>query len=135
MSKTYRYFDPNANAGMGVNRTVVGESHQIIVFASCRDGLAIRINNEAGEQIYLSCYRPGTLTINNTPTVDSAIPCDCINGGCVPKDIYKTPGVFATLSACQAGCAKNSNCTGECVDPAEIAALNQALNNLQAKIC
>jgi hypothetical protein len=62
-------------------------------------------------------------------------PCDCINGGCLPKTTYGTPGVFANLAACEAGCAKNSNCTGECVDPAEIAAHQQALNNLKAKIC
>jgi hypothetical protein len=62
-------------------------------------------------------------------------PYDCVNGGCVPKVTYNTPGVFETLAACQSGCAKNSNCTGECVDPAEIAAHQQAINNLKAKIC
>jgi hypothetical protein len=62
-------------------------------------------------------------------------PCDCVNGGCVPKTTYNTPGVFPNFAACESGCAKNSNCTGECVDPAEIAALGQALTNLQAKIC
>jgi hypothetical protein len=62
-------------------------------------------------------------------------PCDCVNGGCVPKTTYNTPGVFASLAACQSGCAQNSTCTGECVDPAEIAGLRQALNNLQSKFC
>jgi hypothetical protein len=61
--------------------------------------------------------------------------CDCVNGGCVPQTTYNTPGVFANLAACQSGCAKNSNCTGECVDPVEIAALKQAVNTLQSKIC
>jgi hypothetical protein len=60
---------------------------------------------------------------------------DCVNGACVPKNTYGTPGVFANLAACQSGCAKNSNCTGECVDPNEIAALKQAVNNLQSKFC
>ena len=60
---------------------------------------------------------------------------DCINGGCVPKITYSTPGVFANLAACESGCAKNSNCTGECVSAPEIAALQQAANNLQAKNC
>lgn len=66
------------------------------------------------------------------PTISSY---DCVNGGCVPKATYGTPGVFSTLAACQAGCAQNSPCTGECVDPAEIAAHRQALNNLQSKFC
>ncbi len=69
------------------------------------------------------------------PGYDPDPPCDCINGGCVPKTTYGTPGVFPNIAACEAGCAKNSNCTGECVDPAEIAAHRQALNTLQSKFC
>jgi hypothetical protein len=60
---------------------------------------------------------------------------DCINGGCVPASTYNTPGKYANAAACQSGCAKDSSCTGECVSAAEIAALGQALNNLQAKSC
>ncbi len=79
------------------------------------------------------------VSMSNCPNCGPVIalnqPCDCINGGCVPKTTYNTPGVFPTLAACLSGCAKNSNCTGECVDPAEIAAHQQAINNLKAKIC
>jgi hypothetical protein len=81
-------------------------------------------------------YHPTGLTVTLVgcgPDPDQ--PCDCLNGGCVPKTTYNTPGVYANLAACQAGCAQNSPCTGECVDPAEIAAHRQALNNLQAKFC
>jgi hypothetical protein len=74
-------------------------------------------------------------TSANCQGIDPSVRCDCVNGGCVPKTTYNTPGVFPTLAACQSGCAKNSNCTGECVDPAEIAALKQAVNTLQSKIC
>jgi hypothetical protein len=84
--------------------------------------------NVAGWYTYPEFYTKGC-------GLNPNVPCDCINGGCVPKTTYNTPGVFANLAACQSGCAKNSNCTGECVDPAEIAAHRQALNNLQAKIC
>jgi hypothetical protein len=62
-------------------------------------------------------------------------PYDCVNGACLPSSTYGTPGAFATRSACDSGCAKNSNCTGECVDPAEIANLRQAITTLQSKIC
>jgi hypothetical protein len=62
-------------------------------------------------------------------------PYDCINGGCVPKTTYNTPGVFASLAACESGCAKDSNCTGECVSAAELAALQQAANNLKSRLC
>jgi hypothetical protein len=67
--------------------------------------------------------------------LDPDQPCDCVNGGCVPATTYNTPGVYANLAACQSGCAQNSPCTGECVDPTEIAGLRQALNNLQSKFC
>ena len=60
---------------------------------------------------------------------------DCLNGGCIPKSTYSTPGVFASLAACQSGCATNSNCTGECVSTAELTALQQAASNLQSKFC
>ena len=70
---------------------------------------------------------------DNSPPPDQ--PYDCLNGGCVPKTTYNTPGVFATLAACQSGCAKNSDCVGECVSTGELAALQQAANNLQTKFC
>ncbi len=88
---------------------------------------------DGGEWIYAQ----GSLSISliEDPNPLDLVPCDCVNGGCVPKTTYNTPGVFPSLAACQSGCAKNSNCTGECVDPSEIAALGQALNTLQSKFC
>lgn len=60
---------------------------------------------------------------------------DCINGGCIPKATYSTPGVFASLAACQSGCAKNSNCAGECVSAAELAALQAAAGTVRSRLC
>jgi hypothetical protein len=62
-------------------------------------------------------------------------PCDCLNGGCIPASIYKTPGRYATLAACESGCANNSPCDGECVSTAAIANIEQAVNNLQSRLC
>lgn len=62
-------------------------------------------------------------------------PVDCLNGNCVPASTYGTPGAFPNLAACQSGCAKNSNCDGECVSAEEIAALQQAANNLRGRLC
>ena len=89
-------------------------------------------STKSGSFVIVSCSKcSGCCTDAINP--DQA--CDCVNGGCVPKATYNTPGAFATLAACQSGCAKNSNCAGECVDPAELAALQQAASNLQSKIC
>ena len=62
-------------------------------------------------------------------------PYDCVNGGCVPKTTYSTPGLFVSLAACQAGCAKNSTCTGECVSAEELAALQQAAGTVRSRLC
>jgi hypothetical protein len=81
-----------------------------------------------------SFYAP-TLLVTYEGCNDSAPGYDCINGGCLPKATYGTPGIFTTLAACTSGCAKNSNCQGECISAEEIAALSQAANSLKSKIC
>jgi hypothetical protein len=68
-------------------------------------------------------------------SVNASQPYDCINGGCLPKTTYNTPGAFASLAACQSGCAKNSNCSGECISKEDLAALQQAANNLRNRYC
>jgi hypothetical protein len=60
---------------------------------------------------------------------------DCLNGGCVNSRTYKTPGVFATVAACQSGCANNSPCDGECFSAAEVANIKQGISNLQRRLC
>jgi hypothetical protein len=72
---------------------------------------------------------------NCVASIEPTQPYDCLNGGCVPKTTYNTPGVYVNLAACQSGCAKNSNCTGECVSSEELAALQQAANNLKSRLC
>lgn len=60
---------------------------------------------------------------------------DCINGNCLPSVTYNTPGFYANQSACQSGCAKNSNCNGECVSAADMARLNQVVAQVRGKYC
>jgi hypothetical protein len=78
-------------------------------------------------------YGDATVSVNCPELNDN--PCDCINGGCLPATTYKTPGKYANLAACLSGCAKDSNCMGECVSAAELGALSQAANQLQSKFC
>jgi hypothetical protein len=135
MANKYTFFDPNLGATRTVGEQFGGVRHAINSDSGCSGGLSIRIYNSAGAQVYYSCYGFATLKINDQGAIDPNIPCDCVNGGCVSATLYNTPGVFANLAACQSGCAKNSNCTGECVDPAEIAALNQSISTLRSRIC
>jgi hypothetical protein len=84
-------------------------------------------------------WMPGTVSLRlveaGNPNLDPTNPYDCVNGGCVPKITYNTPGVYASLAACESGCAKNSNCTGECISAEELAALQQAADNLRSRYC
>ena len=95
----------------------------------------IRLSEEADGY----CAYPTESIVNVSPSDCEQISpdqkYDCVNGGCVPKTTYNTPGVFASLAACQSGCATNSNCLGECVEATELAALQQAANALQSKFC
>jgi hypothetical protein len=59
---------------------------------------------------------------------------DCLNGSCIARSNYNTPGIYNSLSACQASCT-GSACNGECIPTADIAALQQAANNLRPRIC
>jgi hypothetical protein len=60
---------------------------------------------------------------------------DCVNGGCVPKATYQTPGKYESLAVCEAGCAKDSTCTGECVSQQDLNALQQAAAKVRGKLC
>ena len=62
-------------------------------------------------------------------------PFDCLNGGCIPQITYKTPGVYASLSDCQSGCAKNSDCQGECVSKDQMIQLQQATDLITSRLC
>jgi len=85
--------------------------------------------NAAGWYTYPQFYT------KNCGSLDPTVAHDCINGGCIPSTTYNTPGIFANLAACQSGCAKNSNCVGECVSAAQIAALQAATSNLISRYC
>jgi hypothetical protein len=66
---------------------------------------------------------------------DPNIKCDCLNGACIPSVTYGTPGKYPTLTACEAGCAKDAACEGECVSYAELSALQQAAAIVISKLC
>lgn len=63
---------------------------------------------------YLSGSCSGCQNQSNTTTYD------CINGNCVTKGTYNTPGIHASLAACQAVCgAPTNSCNAPniCVSP------------------
>jgi hypothetical protein len=67
-------------------------------------------------------------------TACNAIPYDCINGACIPKSTYNTPGFYATISDCEIACGKG--CSGKCLsnkDWAKIEDLGKRLKNQDCK--
>lgn len=70
--------------------------------------------NLAGEDCKL-----GTGTINQTGPCPVSQKFDCINGNCLDADKYTTPGIYQSLSDCQAVCANGGACASgkQCVDP------------------
>lgn len=44
---------------------------------------------------------------------------DCINGTCVLKNVYNTPGIYESLEECEAACGNQPMCSApfECIDP------------------
>jgi hypothetical protein len=91
--------------------------------------------SNASEQLGLANVTSMSNCPGCIPGIDPNAPCDCVNGGCVPKATYGTPGKYPSLADCEAGCAKDSNCNGECVSTDEIAALQQATSNLRSRLC
>jgi hypothetical protein len=69
------------------------------------------------------------------PPLTPEQPHDCVNGACLPLSVYGTPGKFTNRAACESACAKDSTCTGECIELPEITALQQAANQLKARYC
>lgn len=103
--------------------------------SSCYDGKVYHIvatarnNARYSTALTFSTCGSGPMTlIEATFTADATvtgITCavdayDCINGTCTNKNVYKTPGIYATLEACQAACGNTQPmCAApfECIDP------------------
>jgi hypothetical protein len=99
-------------------------------FDNC-SGLWLAIDGVRLGQPYFF-YGDATITID---CGDPSTAYDCLNGGCIPKGAYNTPGKYATLQLCQASCNQGTNCDGECVSAAEISALQQTANLVKSKLC
>jgi hypothetical protein len=126
-------------AGVSGSAYICAEDLVYLPGGSCGGGYFASISNNYGatnaSQVLGTVVQVSMGNCPDCSELKDNQPYDCINGGCVPKKTYNTPGVFANLSACEAGCAKNSDCPGECVTAEDIANLKQAANNLQARHC
>jgi len=58
---------------------------------------------------------------------------DCINGACIKKNIYSTPGLYGSLEDCQKACG--TGCSGKCVGNSEWAQIEEYSGELKSKNC
>ena len=58
---------------------------------------------------------------------------DCINGACVKKTVYKTPGIYSSLSECETACG--TGCSGKCISNSEWAQIEGLSNQLKNRNC
>lgn len=69
-----------------------------------------------------TCIPPGTETQY-----------DCINGACIPKSTYNSPGLYASLSDCQVACG--TGCSGKCLSNSDWAQIEGLANQLKSRNC
>jgi hypothetical protein len=58
---------------------------------------------------------------------------DCINGACIPKTTYNTPGLYQSLSECETACG--TGCSGKCISSSDWAQIEGLANKLKSKNC
>jgi hypothetical protein len=119
--------------------TITGEGSPVIVGGNTRcinlfgnNIQVIKLSGDAdGYCSYLTEY-----IVSATSANCNGNEYDCINGSCVNSSVYGTPGNYSTLQECQSACGNGNtnNCDGECVSAAKMAALEQAANQLQARM-
>ncbi len=70
---------------------------------------------------------------NECPNIPPEDPYDCINGACIKKSVYNTPGIYATLSACEVSCG--IGCSGKCISNSDWAQIEGLSNKLKSTNC
>ncbi|WP_445626458.1 hypothetical protein [Nostoc sp. DSM 114167] len=64
---------------------------------------------------------------------NSQLPHDCINGACIKKSTYNTPGIYKSLSECEIACG--TGCSGNCISNSEWAQIKGLSNQLRNRNC
>ncbi|WP_375514429.1 hypothetical protein [uncultured Nostoc sp.] len=90
-----------------------------------------------GGTIILGSYTPGNIVVSIASTSNSCPPpspaYDCINGACIKKTIYSTPGLYKSLSDCEEACGVG--CSGKCVNNSDWAQIEGLSGQLKNRNC
>jgi hypothetical protein len=119
----YSFHDPNDNSQQSAD----GDSYIQVNYGPCTTGVALKIF-DGGTEVLFRCYQPGTLVITTL-----AKTYDCINGACIQKTAYNTPGIYNSLAECESICG--TGCSGKCISNVEWAQIEGLANQLKSKNC
>ncbi|MEH2077023.1 MAG: hypothetical protein V7K57_21925 [Nostoc sp.] len=72
--------------------------------------------------------------IVTTPPVGAKKDYDCINGACIEKSKYNTPGLYQSLDDCQTVCGGTS-CGGQCISNPDWAQIESLASQIRSKEC
>lgn len=105
------------------------------------DGISNKVYSVdcAGTQgvIRLGTYYPNSVDVSITSAVNScpppAVSYDCINGACIPKTTYNTPGIYNSLEDCETSCG--TGCSGKCIPNSEWATIEGLSSQLKQRNC
>ena len=58
---------------------------------------------------------------------------DCVNGACIPKTTYNTPGLYQSLGDCEVACG--TGCSGKCISNSGWAQIEGLSDELESANC
>lgn len=74
-----------------------------------------------------------TSQVSCTGCSESNTQYDCVNGGCVLKTKYNTPGLYQSLAECQLACG--AGCSGKCISNDDWSQIEGLAGQLRNKNC
>ena len=106
---------------------------QLLCVGTDGRSLATASINDPNSTLY-SDTKTFTKNDPNCTSVQPGSAYDCINGACISKTTYNTPGFYATLSACQVVCG-GKGCSGTCVSSSDWAQIEGLSGQLRNRNC
>ncbi len=97
---------------------------------------SVRCNGSAGD-LELATHYPGihkpTISSSTNSCPPPALEYDCVNGACISKTRYNTPGLYKSLPECQTACG--AGCSGKCISSDDWAQIQGLSNQLKSRNC
>lgn len=125
----YRYSWSDPNTSPPSQRVAEGTSYQVDFTSFCvQDQRSIRVFDGAS-QVEWKCAIVSSLVI--TPLGSPRY--DCINGSCLEKSKFGTPGIYESQADCEQNCGRG--CGGVCISNADWGKIGNLAAMIKNKDC